>query len=226
MNWTSKDLKHHLAKKSKPTSLFPQDDVWTNPHMDDYNMLVEQLKDNMAIYIPGNVPSLKNSKQIFQMNTGKSHCCNAPYTKIAVKQYKCTKCNVVSGMLGKRATLVPSETHKKYKEATTSYYIKEAKKFSEMVMNMHLPLYIGLYYIRSTERNFDFDNATSTVMDLITANQWIADDSANIILPVPLGYHVDKKHQGVIIVVTDKKPTYHYENSNNNSRNSSAFNSL
>jgi hypothetical protein len=212
MNWTEKDYKNHLRKKVKPTTLFPQDNPWVNPHMDEYNVLVELLKENRAIYIQGNVPSLKNGKQIFQMNTGKSICCNAPYTKLAVKQYKCTKCGVVASVLGKRATLVPSAAHKKYTEEHKMDYVKNTKNFIQMIEGLHRPLYVGMYFIRSSERGWDIDNAFSTVMDLMRHNDWINDDTADIMYPVALGHHVDKKDQGVIITVTNDKPSFNYNN--------------
>ena len=144
------------------------------------------------------------------MNTGKSVCCNAPYKKLAVRQYKCTKCGVVSSQLGKRATLVPSETHRKYKEATNGDYIRNANVFAALIKDMKFPLYIGIYYIRKTQSRFDFDNATSTVMDLIVSNSWIEDDNCDYVLPIPLGYHVDKNSAGFIITATDVKPDYKF----------------
>jgi len=123
-----------------------------------------------AIYLKGNVPSLKNNKQIFQMNTGKSVCCNVPYTKLGVRQYKCTKCGVVSSKLGKRPILVPSERHKKYKEASTGAYLQNKQKFRKLLKNHSKPYLLGLYFIRKTKNDWDYDNAYSTIADLIQSN--------------------------------------------------------
>lgn len=209
MNWTNQDLKNHLKKKNQPVGLFPETERMI-PHIDIYNELVDMVNGNTAIFIGSNVPSLKNGKQIFQMNTGKSICCNAPYKKMAVRQYKCTECGVISSQLGKRATLVPSESHKKYTAIATAKYIENAVKFNGLAKELPFPLYVGMYFIRSTERDFDIDNAFSTVMDLIKNNGWISEDIAKIIYPVALGDHVDKHAQGLIITILNERPKYSF----------------
>jgi len=218
MNWTTNDLNKHLKRQKKSASLFPDMEI-KGSHESDYDELVKLVSENKAIYIPGSVPSLKNGKQIFQMNTGKSICCNAPYIKIAVKQYKCTKCNVIANKLGTRATLVPSDRHKKYKEDTTGYYIKNRQTFLQLTMNLAYPHYLAMYFIRDSKRSFDLDNAASTILDLLRDNNWIVDDSADMIIPVFLGYHVDKNSAGVIITVTNQKPIFDYNSIQNNSNN-------
>jgi len=168
-----------LRKKTTTNSMFPNM-VTSDPHESDFNKLVDLVYENRAIFISGNTPSLKNSKQIFQINTGKSACCNAAYEKLPdiinndgskTRQYLCSNCNNVSSILGKRATLVPSNTHKKYKEASTGQYIENKHNFLTMAKSMTNPIYLGLYFIRDSKRLFDLDNAASTVLELTKIQQ-------------------------------------------------------
>ena len=205
MNWTNQDMEKYLKKKSKPISLFPTDN---EPDFKLYNELVDLVKSNNAVFIQINVPSLKNSKQIFSIPTGKSLCCDAVYTKkpdIMVegkkkRQYKCSQCGLTTFKLGTRPILTASETHKRYKENSYSNYIKNAKQFINMAQGLKLPYMIGMYFIRDSKRGWDYDNAISTVLDLIKDN-WIKEDTADIVKPIPLGYHVDKVATGVIMVI-------------------------
>ena len=174
-------------------SMFEKDELFITLH--------DLIESGNAIYIPGQVASLKNSKQIFQMNTGKSVCCAAPYIKEAVRKYRCTKCNVVSSILGKRPVLVPSATHKKYKENSTGAYIQNKQKFRKLLKNSKKPYLLGLYFIRTTKGTFDYDNSYSTVADLMRDNKYIDDDSAYDVKPVFLGHIVDREAAGVIITI-------------------------
>ena len=185
------------------SAMFDKDEMFINL----YNMV----QNGNAVYIPRNVPSLKNNKQIFQMNTGKSICCNVPYIKLAVRQYKCTKCGIVSSRLGKRPIIVPSERHKKYKSDSTSDYIKTRKGFLKLSERAVRPYLIGLYFIRKTKNDWDYDNAYSTIADLMKSNDYIDDDNIHEVKPVFLGYKDDKEAAGVIITIL-KDIKYEFNN--------------
>ena len=160
--------------------------------------LRELHSDGHAIFIQGNTPSLKNSKEIVNFNTKLSSCCGAPYFKLGNKKV-CSKCNQACG-LRQRYSLVPSKTVKKYVEATHGRWVVAKDKFLELVKDQGKPYYVGLYYIRDSKRRFDFDNAGQIITDLMTQNHWIEDDDAGNIITYPLGYHVDKANAGVVIL--------------------------
>jgi hypothetical protein len=164
--------------------------------------ILEYYKNKDALFIPGNTPSLKNSKEIFQQYTGKSSCCNAPYIKLAVKQYKCTACNNAC-QLGKRPILVPSKNVMDYVESIKDFFVINRIRWNDLIRGKQLPIKIGFYFVRESAREFDFDNAGQVLQDQFKAHGWITDDSMINIMTYPLGTHKDKMNAGVYIVVLD-----------------------
>jgi hypothetical protein len=126
-----------------------------------------------SIFIPGNVPSLKNGKQIVQI-----------------------------GKEGRRRPiLVPSKTHKKYEEATAFFWKAKRGEFLEQARGLSVPLTVGFFFHRSSRRLFDYLNAIQTCEDLMVKYKWVEDDNASILLPVPIGYALNAKAPGVNIEV-------------------------
>ena len=168
---------------------------------DAYNDVIQLLrarfKNNQAIFLKGNVPSLKNSKEIRQMFTGKSSCCNASYEKLAVKMYKCTKCGK-SCELGTRTILGNSKVVDEYIKEHSQQYNDYRPLFLELIKEQPLPCYIGMYFIRDSNRRFDFNNATGIITDLIVDHGWLKDDDVLNCIPVYLGHH-KSDNPGVII---------------------------
>ena len=117
--WTLADIEKKQSAGTLPqvqTSLLDlSSDVLNNDHKADgeYIHLVELMKQGHAFFFPLNVPSLKNSQEIKKFYTGKSECCKAPYTKIAVKQYKCNACMQMCN-LQKTTVLGMSDRAKEY----------------------------------------------------------------------------------------------------------------
>lgn len=127
----------------------------------------------MKIKIDGNIPSLKNSKQIFfNKRTGKSF-------------------------------ITASSTVKKYLDSKGYQWEDKntVKAFKDRLEGLEKPYKIGFYFIRDSKRKFDYINALQLPLDLMTANGWIDDDNCDEIIPVILGYEVDKTNAGVIIEV-------------------------
>lgn len=126
-----------------------------------------------GIYIPYNVPSSKNSKQW----TGKM--------------------------------LIHSKTTRTYIKNTKQHYIKLKEEFDKQVaqvlcgelIELHLPLHIDMFFLRSSKRKFDYINPAQTVQDLMVKYGWIEDDNCDIIVPHFSGYRVDKENPGVIIKI-------------------------
>ena len=121
------------------------------------------------IYLKGNVPSSKNSKQW----TGKK--------------------------------LIPSKTVENYLEQYEIQYKLYANKFKEMIKDKKKPYYIGFFFIRNSKRKFDYNNLTQLPQDLMVKYKWLEDDNADYIVPIGLGYTVNKAKAGLIITVLDTK---------------------
>lgn len=121
------------------------------------------------IYLKGNVPSSKNSKQW----TGK--------------------------------TLIKSKTVRNYLKQYEIQYKLKANEFKEMIKNKKKPYYIGFYFIRNSKRKFDYNNLTQLPQDLMVKYEWLDDDNADYLIPIGLGYTVDKAKAGLIITVLDTK---------------------
>ena len=119
------------------------------------------------IYLKGNVPSSKNSKQW----TGRN--------------------------------LIPSKTVENYLEQYEIQYKLYANKFKEMIKDKKKPYYIGFFFIRNSKRKFDYNNLTQLPQDLMVKYNWLDDDNADYIVPIGLGYTVDKAKAGLIITVLD-----------------------
>lgn len=164
---------------------------------DIYWELLQEVKNGKAIFIPGNVPSSKNSKEIMQMPTGKSACCNAPYLKIGNKTYLCTKCDCTT-YLGKRPVLVNSKTVKKYLIDHEQDYIKAKPIFDSW--DLPEPSWLGFYYIRDSLRRFDGINAGQIAFDTFVETKCLRDDNMDVVRYVDLGYHKDNKRPGLIII--------------------------
>jgi hypothetical protein len=127
------------------------------------------------IFIPGNVPSSKNSKQIVQrrLHNGKT----VPF-------------------------LIDSKTTQHYKKHYSVFYNSNRSSFKSMVAaNPSSPSYVGMYFVRDSERNFDMHNVVQVVADMMTEKLWHKDDNADCFIPVFLGYHVDKEKPGVYISI-------------------------
>ena len=197
-------------KKLSIDGLFPEinaeNKVLMNP--DKYNEMIMLLriryKEKKAIFINGNVPSLKSSQEIRQLNTGKSACCNAPYIKVGSKEYICTKCDNRC-QLGKRAILGHSDRVQEYIDNNSQQFIDNRPLYLELIKNYEKPIYVGMYFIRASKHRWDFHNAVQLLADLMTKHNLNSDDDVNNFIPVYLGSHHDPIKPGVIIYILDSK---------------------
>ncbi len=74
-------------------------------------------------------------------------------------------------------------------------------KFQEMIKGKEKPYKIGFYFIRDSRRAFDYINALQLPLDLMQDFAWIDDDNMENVIPIILGYEVDKENTGVRIEV-------------------------
>lgn len=162
-----------------------------NMSLDDVRI---QCRQEGSIFILGNVPSLKNAKQIFR-----DHKTGNPY-------------------------VTSSELCKKYLIDTRIQWNAFRGEFRRLSVGKQFPLKIQLFFVRDSHRTFDYGNISQIVWDCMTGNAyfpltknkeinkvrkevrldfaWIAEDDADHIMPdYSAGYGYDPKLAGVIIKI-------------------------
>ena len=152
------------------------------------------------IFIPNNIPSLKNSK--IATTIGK-----AP---------------------NKRVILLPSKTVKKYlkamgiKKYSAKGYVEEyatrENLFREAVGNFfdgcQKPVVVKFFFVRGSHHKFDIINAMQIICDLLVAHGYIEDDNADYLIPVPMRaegkwYSYDKDNPGVYLKIVKNNEIKH-----------------
>lgn len=145
------------------------------------------VKDEL-IFIDGNVPSLKNSKVktsrgIFASKTVKKYL-----SLLGIQKYSVRKKEVIGYKL--RPNII-EELRKRFEKEF------EGKKE---------PYEIGFHFVRNSKRDFDFNNATQIIADLLVAHNIIEDDCMKYFIPYALKieekfYTIDKDKPGVYIKI-------------------------
>jgi len=141
--------------------------------------------DNL-IWIPGNCPSLKNSKiktsrGIFSSKTVKKYL-----SLLGIQNYSVSKKQVIG-----------------YK-TKPNLFAELIPEFQKVLDGKRPPFKIGFHFVRNSKRSFDFNNANQIIADLMTAHNIIEDDNMDYFLPYPLEidgkyYSIDKEKPGVFI---------------------------
>lgn len=137
----------------------------------------------MKIFIPGNVPSLKNSKEIIQIPVKGSKACPC-----------CKKKKT-------RPMLTSSKRHKKYKADTLCYWADFAWSFRNDAHGLPKPIRVHFKFMRGSRHKFDWTNASDTIQDLMVEFGWVPDDNADEMLPIAEPYEYDKEKPGVYVWV-------------------------
>lgn len=143
---------------------------------------------NNLIFIPNNVPSLKNSKiktsrGIFSSKTVKKYL-----SKLGIQSYSVSK-KTVLGFVRR-----PNE------------FELLKPEFKTCLEGKLPPFEVGLHFVRDSKRAFDFNNASQIIADLMVAHGIIEDDNMNYFLPYPLkinnnAYTIDKENPGVYVSI-------------------------
>lgn len=118
-----------------------------------------------SLFIPGEVYSSKNSKQIFMKSVGKS--------KWKFNGKPCIP------------FITDSAPVKKYKKEVKRHYKSQLGKFLEMIDGKMLPVVVEFTFARKTKGRFDFNNMTELVQDMMVNCGWLPDDDIRHILPIP-----------------------------------------
>lgn len=168
MDWRVVANKEIIVPKTKKQKSSPVT-FWKFQNIQD---IFADANTNGYIFIPKNVPSLKNSKQLFKnKKTGKNF-------------------------------VTSSALCKNYTNQTDMFYVGFREKFLQLIKGKEKPYKIKFQFIRDSQRRFDFINVVQAPLDLMIINKWIEDDCATEVVPVfdeNVGY--DKKLSGVIITV-------------------------
>lgn len=151
------------------------------------------------IFIPGNVPSLKNGK----VKTSKGIFASPTVTKFLRS-------------LGIQGFNSRKKTVKGYVDKNRPNQIEKLRfQFEQMKAGKDYPLIVGFHQVRKTKRLFDFGNSVEVIQDLFTAHDFWVDDDVSHVFPVPMTingdlidqneprkeplYSVDKDNPGVYI---------------------------
>lgn len=154
---------------------------------------------NDMMFIPGNIPSLKNSKVKTSRGIFSSPTVSKFLRSIGIQGFNSRK-----------------KTVKGYVDPTRPNQFEALRSvFMAMKHGKSDPLVIGYHQVRNSKRLFDFSNSVEIIQDLMTAHDFIEDDNVKHVFPVPMSkegllinpddprafplYSVDKENPGVWI---------------------------
>ena len=167
-------------------------------NLNTHNMLErKQIKD--MIFIPGNIPSLKNSKVKTSRGIFSSPTVSKFLRSIGIQGFNSRK-----------------KTVKGYVDPNRPNQFEALRStFEAMKSGKDDPLIIGYHQVRNSKRLFDFSNSVEILQDLMTSHDFIEDDNVKFVFPVPMSitgelinqsdprkfplYSVDKENAGVWI---------------------------
>ncbi len=144
--------------------------------------------ENELIFIPGNVPSSKNSRINTKHGSFASKTVKSYLNSLGIQSYSSSK-KLVKGYVNKPNLI----------ENLREDFLKQTS-------DKQLPLEIGFHFVRDSRRKFDFHNIVQVVLDLLTASDFIIDDNMDCVIPFALKrdgkfYSVDKLNPGVWIYI-------------------------
>ena len=144
--------------------------------------------NNELIFIPGNVPSSKNSRINTKHGSFASKTVKSDLNSLGIQSYSSSK-KLVKGYVNKPNLI----------ENLREDFLKQTS-------GKQLPLEIGFHFVRDSRRKFDFHNIVQVVLDLLTASDFIIDDNMDCVIPFALKrdgkfYSVDKENCGVWIKI-------------------------
>ena len=144
--------------------------------------------NNKLIFIPGNVPSSKNSRINTSKGSFASKTVKSYLNSLGIQSYSSSK-KIVKGYVNKPNVI----------EGLRESFLKQTE-------GKELPLEIGFHFVRDSKRKFDFHNIVQVVLDLLTASDFIIDDNMDCVIPFALKieskfYSVNKEQSGVWIKI-------------------------
>jgi hypothetical protein len=153
------------------------------------------------IFIPGSVPSSKNSKVKTKTGIFSSPAVSKYIRRLGIQSYNSRKKEV-----------------KGYVDITRPNQIEQLRtQFDAMKVGKNNPLFIGYHHVKNSKRLFDFSNSVEIIQDLFTAHNFIEDDNVQFVFPIPMSidgelpnnlnlrvkqwYSIDKNNPGVWIKI-------------------------
>jgi len=73
----------------------------------------------------------------------------------------------------------------------------QKSRFLEVANATSKPILLGMYLIRDTKREFDYNNITQVILDEMEEHGYLSRDNMDNVVVIPLGYEVNKKECGV-----------------------------
>lgn len=151
------------------------------------------------VFIPGNIPSLKNSKVKTSRGIFHSPTVSKFIRSLGIQHFNSRKKEV-----------------KGYVDPNRPNQIEALRPhFESMKSGKEDPIIIGYHQVRNSKRLFDFSNSVELIQDLLTSHDIIEDDNVKYVFPVPMSltgelitesdprkfplYSVDKDNPGVWI---------------------------
>ena len=153
-------------------------------HKQAENWLAENA--HLGIYIKGNIPSAKNSKEIGMYKKYVPDD-NNPFNK--------------KGILKEFRTLQDSAITKEYRLTSRPQWIDNAKRFKSLSEGLKMPLNVEFTFIRDTLRRFDYHNAVQICADIMVESGYIIDDETCYLKPVFGDVYYSKSLAGVVIKI-------------------------
>lgn len=140
----------------------------------------------MEIFIPFNVPSLKNSKIKTSRGIFPSKTVNKYLQNLGIQKYSSRKKEVVE-------------------------YKTRPNLFREIFENINWKkpeglIKIGFHFVRKTKAKFDYINGMQLPLDLLTAHDYIKDDNCDYVIPYIYKkngqyYSVDSENPGLYLEI-------------------------
>ncbi len=140
----------------------------------------------MEVFIPGNIPSSKNSKIATAKGVFHSTAVGKFLREIGVQHYSASR-----------------KEFKLYKTKPCHFPVDSLRA---LFKDVQYPCLIGFHFVRNSKRKADFHNLVQIVLDMMTAADIIPDDDMSHIFPVPYlkegkYFTVDKNIPGVFIKI-------------------------
>lgn len=141
------------------------------------------------IFIPGNVPSLKNSKIKTSRGVFPSKTVSRYLRVLGVQRYSPSRKEVVEF----------KTRPNKFRQAMEKAKWKKPKE----------RIVLGFHFVRGSKHKWDFGNISQMPLDLLSAHDFIEDDNMDWIIPMPFKikgewYSYNKEEPGVYIKVLNK----------------------
>lgn len=133
--------------------------------------VVESARKEGKIFIPGEVPSKKNSQQIY-------------WNPHAKKRF-----------------ISPNQLVLKYEKHAQVFYKQFRDIFKKQSEGKEFPLTVEFKYQRRTLQPFDFNNLSQMIQDMMVSCDWIPDDNFNFLIPATPKVIFNKEVYGVWITV-------------------------